>query len=411
MFFILTSDNSGSINPDYNYLSLGRSGYDFYLLKDLIKFDKNILLLQLPDRVITAKEIKTKKNKTLDKKFLPVAAVLPPGYLRIYFPAYKLQKKAEFLPFFAYTAAAISKDNEIYASALKVEDNFRWNPSQFNTSDLKQLIKEKQQKYPRNRIIKHLSGCALNYNCYTAQNIFYNRWEGAIPTTSTCNARCVGCISLQNKLVSPQSRIKFTPSVSEISEVGINHLKNSESIISFGQGCEGDPILSAPLISRAVKNIRAKTNLGIININTNGSLPKAIKFFIAAGVDSFRISLNSLIDSHYKKYFRGLNYSLKEVTESIKIIKSSNRFVWLNLLVLPGATDGKKETEKLINFVEKYKVDMLQLRNLNIDPDLYYKKVHSPIKDRWGIENWYKIIQKSIPLGVKLGAFNPSNPQ
>lgn len=435
MFFLLTSNKSGNIVSHYNYLSLGRSGYDYYLLKekDLLNFSENILLFYLKDRFIVTQKTKNKKNypikrsfsavggsdsfsqplpsnrvSILNKSSFPVAAILPPGYLRIYFPAYKIKKKANFLPFFAYTAIASSKDNEIYVAAFKIEDNLRWNPSQYNTVDLKTRINVYQKKYPHNRLLKHLAGCALNYNCYTAQNIFYRRWEGGIPTTSTCNAKCIGCISFQDKLMSPQKRIRFTPTILEISEIGINHLQNSESIISFGQGCEGEPLLKADLITKAIRQIRNKTNRGIININTNGSLSHAVKKLACARVDSFRISLNSTIDSHYKKYFKPLNYSLRNVAESIKIAKFYGCFVSLNLLVLPGVTDGKKETESLINFIKNNKVDMLQLRNLNIDPDLYYQKINLPVKDKWGIKKWYQIIKQSLPKEVKIGAFTPS---
>ncbi len=39
--------------------------------------------------------------------------------------------------------------------------------------------------------------------------------------------------------VSPQTRMNFRPRVDEIVEVMLEHLKTPESIISFGQGCEG----------------------------------------------------------------------------------------------------------------------------------------------------------------------------
>jgi len=81
------------------------------------------------------------------------------------------------------------------------------------------LVREKAAFYKDNRIIKQLSECALQYQCFTAQNIFYKRWEGGIPVSPVCNARCLGCISLQPAecCPSPQSRIDFTPTIKGLS--------------------------------------------------------------------------------------------------------------------------------------------------------------------------------------------------
>jgi len=49
------------------------------------------------------------------------------------------------------------------------------------------------------------------------------------------------------------------PSPEEISEVALEHIqKVDKSIISFGQGCEGDPLLSAEVIEPAIRSIRSK---------------------------------------------------------------------------------------------------------------------------------------------------------
>ena len=62
------------------------------------------------------------------------------------------------------------------------------------------------------------------------------------------------------------------------------HLQEAEnSIVSFGQGCEGDPILQADVISEAVRKMRRQTDRGTINFNSNASLPDAIDKLVAAG--------------------------------------------------------------------------------------------------------------------------------
>ena len=56
-----------------------------------------------------------------------------------------------------------------------------------------------------NPIYRQLARCALEWRCFTAQNTFYGRDEGAIPSSSSCNAACVGCLSEQQEGLPPSS--------------------------------------------------------------------------------------------------------------------------------------------------------------------------------------------------------------
>ena len=50
------------------------------------------------------------------------------------------------------------------------------------------------------------------------------------------------------------------PSVAEISQLAVSHLETADNpIVSFGQGCEGEPLLQAETIDKAIKRIRSKT--------------------------------------------------------------------------------------------------------------------------------------------------------
>src|SRR5207237_4880875 len=102
---------------------------------------------------------------------------------------------------------------------------------------------------------------------------FYRRWEGAIPASPACAAQCVGCISEQlgEDVVSPQERLPFAPTPDEIAEVAVPHLREAEhAMVSFGQGCEGDPLNRARPLAQAIRLIRVATARGAINMNTNG---------------------------------------------------------------------------------------------------------------------------------------------
>ena len=92
-------------------------------------------------------------------------------------------------------------------------------------------------------------------------------------------------------MVSPQDRLMFVPAVDEIVEVAVAHLEQAhDAILSFGQGCEGEPLLQARRIEQAIRAIRARTTRGTLNINTNASNPRALQRLYDAGLDSLRAS-------------------------------------------------------------------------------------------------------------------------
>src|SRR5690606_16464486 len=108
--------------------------------------------------------------------------------------------------------------------------------------------------------------------CLTASNTFLQRLEGAVPVSFSCNAGCFGCISEQPEeraFVAPQTRLKFRPSVEEVVDIMLEQLKTPDAIISFGQGCEGEPSTQAPVIIESIRQVRERTDNGFININTN----------------------------------------------------------------------------------------------------------------------------------------------
>jgi hypothetical protein len=48
----------------------------------------------------------------------------------------------------------------------------------------------------------------------------------------------------------------------------------------------------------------------------------------------------------------------------------------LNYLVFPGITDREDEVEALIALIEETGVDLVQMRNLSIDPELYWRTMN-----------------------------------
>ena len=142
-----------------------------------------------------------------------------------------------------------------------------------------------------------------------------------------------------------------------------------------------------------------------VNFNSNCSIPENVAKVLDAGVDSVRVSLNSVIESTYNAYYRPRTYKFQDIVKSVELIKEAGVFLQLNLLTFPGINDRASETSALLDFVEKYKVDLIQMRNLNIDAELLYKSLNLKPDEIHGLKNMMKLIKKRRPE-IQFGYFN-----
>lgn len=377
MYKLLYADEKGRMF-DHDLAAVGRTGNRLVEIidEDMIELPEGASLMLLPDSAPVGMnnqgEFKLLEFAPGDRsKARAVGALLPQGYTRTLLPGYR-RKADRPLPLYGYTAVAF-RDDKVFVAAMPTDDPDRWDPKHYNSKDLPGLVQRRLNQNPENRVLAQLARCALDYGCFTAQNIFYTRWEGGLPMSPVCNARCLGCISLQPAecCPSPQSRLTFRPTVEEATQIALHHLYNApDAIISFGQGCEGEPALAADDIARVVGKVRQKINSGTININSNAGYTRGIEQICNAGLNSIRVSLISARDEVYNAYYRPRDYSLADVARSIRIARSMGVYVSLNLLVLPGLNDTVEETNAIVKFIESNDINKVQLRNLNIDPDL-----------------------------------------
>lgn len=346
-----------------------------------IPLPANAKLAHLPGRLPvgidpeTGEPVLVREFELDGKRFTPhaVGAVLPPGFTRTYLPG-EVKTDGPVLPQWAYTAAAWGKSGPV-VWAIHTDRRKHWTPERFSTPEVKVLVKEHLERFPGNQVLKQLKTCALVYRCFTSQNVFYARDEGGIPASVMCNAQCIGCISDQPDDGPPAShdRMDHGPTPQEMADVGVFHLEHApgRTMISYGQGCEGEPLTRWKAIADSIKLIRARTQRGSININTNGSLTKGLAALYDAGLDSVRVSLNSAVKDLYEAYYQPNKYGWEDVEASIALSRERGAYVALNLLLFPGVTDRKGEAEALLKLVKKYRVDQLQTRPLAIDPLQY----------------------------------------
>ena len=367
------ADKHGNICTAEGLRAFGRVGTQNVPLcpDDLIPLPESADLMFMPGHTAVGQRANGEEEQLAGTA---VAAILPQGYTRTHLPAFHRSDGAAPLPLYGYTAV-VSYRGELHVTAVYTDENEKWDPANYNGKELKKLVRRTMKELPNNRIVEQVGNCSLNYHCLTAQNLFYRRWECGVPTSPVCNANCLGCISLQSSecCPSPQERITFSPTAEEIVEVGIYHLSIApDGIISFGQGCEGEPSLAADRIAEGIRKIRAVTARGQINMNSNAGFPAGMRKIVDAGLDSLRVSIISARDESYDAYYRA-SYPLASVKESLRYALDHGVYVSLNLLHFPGFTDRAEELAAWQEFFRALPVQMIQMRNLNIDPTLFLR--------------------------------------
>ncbi len=327
------------------------------------------------------------------------------GFARVALPAYRKVLGCAPLPLFGYCAVA-AVDGEPYAAYLPIDAPGTWDPSTFHTPDLRGLVDARCAEEPDNQLVIQLARCALEYGCFTAQNIFYQRWEGALPASPACSAHCVGCISEQlGDLPSPQQRLTAAPSPGALAALAVRHLAGGPGrIVSFGQGCEGYSLNRWKHVASAIRLMRVALPLddphaGIINMNTNAWHTKGLQRCIEAGLQRIRVSIFSAIDDHYAAYYKPRGYTFSDVRQSIRLCVDSGLHVALNLLTFPGFTDTEEELDALLGLIASTGVQEVQVRTLNIDREMLRDVVPSPNGRELGIG---RLLSRLREAGVRV---------
>ncbi|MFO7559715.1 MAG: radical SAM protein [Desulfobacterales bacterium] len=393
----VVANAAGEIFDLQGYAAAGMAGSFFEMLTEdeTIEIPHGTELMYLPDRMPVLYNLDTRQFETLyenpyspGEPLHPVSAFNSPGYVNSFACAYEEGVDAKYLPLFSYGAVGWHGGG-FRSAAIQVDMERRQDLRLMQMEKVHAGVRATKLKMPDNRLRDHLEKCALLYGCPAAKNFFIGRCEAPLPTSRKCNARCIGCISLQKDLdiSSPQNRIAFTPDPKEIVEVALFHIRKVEqSVVSFGQGCEGDPLMAFSAINPAIQRIRLKTDRGTINMNTNGSRPDILEELFNSGLDSIRVSLNSARKECYTAYFRPNGYRFEDVEKSIDLALQRGKFVAINYLNCPGVSDSPEEAAALKTFLARHPVNLIQWRNLNFDPYRYWT-----------------IMSEAVNLGVSIG--------
>jgi pyruvate-formate lyase-activating enzyme len=430
---LVVADTAGDIFEIPELKMSGMEWGNLYLPDpdEIIPLPEGSNLFMLPERVplgyLPEKETIVEVPTYRGEKVHAVAAFMAPAYLQHYTAAFIENGKKEGagkkqgrrsttpspLPLFSYTAAGWDK-GQFMVPGERIDADTRQDIREVDPQAIEEGAVNALKRYPDNRLVEHLvENCVRRYCCPAARNFVLGRWECPAPTSPACNADCAGCISYQHPETgtpATQDRIDFLPTPEEIAEFSVPHLENApRPVVSFGQGCEGEPLLAGELIREAIRLIRSRTNRGIINLNTNGSKPEVVKQLFQSGLDSIRVSMNSCREGPYTAYYRPRDYSFSDVLASISLGRELGKWTSINYFMFPGFTDTPPETRALASLIRSSGLHMIQTRNLNMDPYRYMECLgEEAVSDErpLGVGGWVEEIRREFPR-VMLGYFNP----
>jgi len=125
-------------------------------------------------------------------------------------------------------------------------------------------------------------------------------------------------------------------------------------VVSFGQGCEGEPLMQAATLEAAIRLMRSRTSKGTINLNSNAGLPGKVRTLFSAGLDSLRVSMNSAQEKTLSELFQA--QIPVRCGAGIHCCRRNRWKILLHQLFhLSGITDTPAELEALLKLLKKLK--------------------------------------------------------
>jgi wyosine [tRNA(Phe)-imidazoG37] synthetase (radical SAM superfamily) len=411
---MLVADAAGRIydHPELSLAGERGAGPERIAARDWLPLPRGSDLFALPGRMpvgMPRRGAPIVLEEWLGGEARAVAAFLAPAHTTNHNAVWITRADAPTLPTFAYAPVGIA-DGRYWTSAFRCDPDERQDPWRFSRTRVEAGVAQRREELPRNRVARQLEKCALEYGCRAAQNFFLGRHEGPLPSSSACNAQCVGCISLQpdGQFRASHDRLALPPTAKEIADVALSHFARVPGgVVSFGQGCEGEPLLFGKTLVQAVALIRAQHARGTVNLNSNASKPDVVRELVAAGLDSIRASMNSPRPAVYAAYYQPRGYGVRDVVESLRVVTSAGGHASINLLCFPGVTDTEAELEALTDLITRTRLQLIQLRNLNIDPELYRASLPKGVVQAGRGMRW---LQRELARRFKhlqFGYFNP----
>ena len=301
---------------------------------------------------------------------LAVAAFLPPGYLRTQLPAYADAPDRPDLTPRAYAAVAADDAGDLVVAAVLLDRDPTHDVDAYPKAEIAAKVSEALRSRPADRLVRQLARCAREYGCRAAANAFYRRWECALPIAAPANEHPPAAIAPRlDGEAEPHEPAAFHATAEEVATLAIEHIAAGGTLLSFGRACEGEPLLAGRLVEEAIGLIRAATRSGTIHLETNGSLPAALRRLATNGLDAVTIRLLSARADTYETLHRPDGHRFADVRASLRVAAEQRLATSLLVPVLPGIFDRIEEIEALVSLASDLpEGSAVLLRDLAADP-------------------------------------------
>jgi pyruvate-formate lyase-activating enzyme len=347
VFSAVHSDRSGRLVVAADYAAAMSDGSSVGPLARAIRLPPGTDVVPLPGRAGIGLD-RSGRPREIGAGRFGVGAIVPIGYLRMALPAYEDDLAAPPLTPRAYAAVGADANGELVVAAVALDADAAAADGR-GAPDLAARITATQRDHPSNRVLRQLARCAKDYRCRAAANTFLGVHDCALPVAAPKNERPPEMLVLRDDAdASPTEPAAFKPSPEELAEVASRHLGGGGTVVAFGRACEGEPLLAVRLIEAAIVAIRQRTRVGTIHLETNGSVPVALRRLCDAGLDSVAIRIASARTETYEAIHRPEGFRFADVRAAIAVAVAARVSVALRVLTLPGLTDRSRELDALL---------------------------------------------------------------
>jgi pyruvate-formate lyase-activating enzyme len=347
MFGAVHSDRSGRLVVAADYTAAMSDGSSVGPLANALPLPAGSDVVHLPGRAAIGLD-RAGRARELGPGRFGVAAIVPVGYLRLGLPAYADDQGQPLLRPRAYAAVGADASGELVVSAVALEAEASSADGR-SAPDLAARITATQRDHPSNRVLRQLARCAKDYRCRAAANAFLGRHDCALPVAAPRNERPLEVLVLYDDAdASPTEPAAFRPTPEELADAASRHLEGGGAVVAFGRACEGEPLLAVRVVEAAIVAIRERTRLGSIHLETNGSVPVALRRLCEAGLDSVAVRVASARAETYEAIHRPDGFRFADVRASIANAIAAKVAVAVRVLVLPGLTDRGRELDALV---------------------------------------------------------------
>ena len=348
MLQAIHSDRSGRVFVSADYGATALDGQTPAVLERAIPLPPEAQLVPLADRAAIGID-RRGQPRPLGPARWALAAVLGPGYLRTHLPACDPATDVAPLDPLPYAAVAADQAGEIVVAAIAVGAPAQGSAfARVADDDLASRITDRLRSEPSNRLLRQLARCAREYECQAARNAFLGRGECALPLGAPANDQAGPSVALRRRDERAPTELTAMPATAaDAAAVANAHFRSGGTSVSFGQACEGDPLVLVRTVADAAALITRPGGTEIV-LRTNGSSVAALARAADAGIDRVVVALASAHGPTYERVHGPIGHRWTDVRASLREAASRKLALTIELLSLPGLTDREAEVRALV---------------------------------------------------------------